>query len=520
MDPPKAVLYTSIMRFSAQKTIFINVAIVVTVCLSGSLLAQRVGVEEYQRQFQEGRQLFELNGEQFVESLKSAGQDEYATKIARQLELLSESSRVHVPLPNQVRPEISPVATPETIWMHRWRRLQDQHAAEMFSLSQQTLRQQHIGLSYRIARYVLQVNSDHSEARKMLGYVRDENEWMTPFEKMKKEDGEIWDDRFGWIKEEDLPKYEQGLRPFKNRWITAEQDQNLRLSSGDLWEVRTEHWIIRTDHSLEKGVEVARKLEDFFQFFVREFPDLFASRGQMNQLFNIGFNGRARVNNNPMQVNYFGSREGYVSRLKSAGPLIGSTNGIYLNRQKTSFFYYRPENADEEESTIYHEATHQILFESRPGAREVAQEMHFWVIEGFACYMESYRNQDGIISIGDPNFIRFNNAIVRLVVDRYFVGLNQFTSLGQSEFQRQSELPKLYSQASGVVHFFIHAHEGAYRDDLGKFLAAIYSPGLRSEKHVPTLDELTGKTYRELDAEYVRYIAQLAEEVAVAEDSN
>ncbi|MBD3676559.1 MAG: DUF1570 domain-containing protein [Planctomycetaceae bacterium] len=498
----------------------LSVIMMLGVFRGGSLLAQRVSVDDYQQRFQEQRELFILNGEQFAESLQSAGQDKYAQHITRQLELLNDSSRVHMPLAKSARPEISPVATPETVWLNRWRRLKDQHAAEMFTLSQQVLRQKYIGLSYRIARYVLQVNSDHAEARKMLGYVRDENEWMTPFEKLKKEDGEIWDDRFGWIEEADLPKYEQGLRPFKNRWITIEQDRNLRLSSDDLWEVRTEHWVIRTDHSLEKGVEVAGKLEDFFQFFVREFPDLFASRGQMNQLFNIGFNGRARVNKNPMQVNYFSSRDGYINRLRDAGPLIGSTNGIYLNRHKTSYFYNRPENSEEEESTIYHEATHQILFESRSGAREVAQEMHFWVIEGFACYMESYRNQDGVVSIGDPNFIRFNNAMVRLVVDRYFVGLEQFTSLGQNEFQRQPELPKLYSQASGVVHFFIHAHDGAYRDDFGKFLAAIYSPQLRSERHVPTLNDLTGKSYRELDAEYVRYIAQLAEEVALAEDQD
>ncbi|MDB4637288.1 MAG: DUF1570 domain-containing protein [Planctomycetaceae bacterium] len=481
--------------------------------------AQRLGEEEYRKKFHESQNLFYLESDQLAANLSGVGQTAHAKEIVDKLEALSVSGHRHSKLPVQVQPSISPEATPENAWKQRWRRMQNDHAAEMYSLSHQVLKQQMVGLGYRILRYVLLVNSDHAEARKMLGYTRFENEWMTPFELQKRKDGEIWDDRFGWIKQNDLKKYEQGLRPFRDRWIPEEQDQNLRLSANDLWEVRTEHWIVRTDHSLEKGVEVAKKLEDYFQFFIREFPDLFASRGQMNQLFNIGQNGRARVNKNPMQVNYFRSRDGYLKRLEKVGPLIASTNGIYLHKLGTSFFYSRPDNLEEEESTIYHEATHQILFESRGSKRDIAQEMHFWVIEGFACYMESYRNQEGEITLGDPHYIRFNNAMVRLIVDEYFVRFEVITSLGQRNFQGQQDLPKLYSQASGMVHFLMHANEGAYRDDLGKFLAAIYSPNLRSERHVPTLDKLSGKAYLNLNKEYIAYIARLAEEVSVTEST-
>jgi len=490
-----------------------------SICAPLSASAQRLGEDDYRQKFVEGQNLFYLESDQLASNLKQVGELSQAAEIIEKLDSLSVDNHRHIKIPSQVQPAISPVATPENAWKQRWRRMQNDHAGAMYSLAHQVLKQQMVGLGYRILRYTLMVNPDHAEARQMLGYMRYENEWMTPFELEKRKDGEIWDDRFGWIDQRDLTKYEQGLRPFRSRWIPEEQDRNLRLASEDLWEVRTEHWIVRTDHSLEKGVEVAKKLEDYFQFFIREFPDLFASRGQMNQLFNIGQNGRARVNKNPMQVNYFRAREGYLKRLEKVGPLIASTNGIYLHKLGTSFFYSRPDNIEEEESTIYHEATHQILFESRGSKRDIAQEMHFWVIEGFACYMESYRNQEGSISIGDPHYIRFNNAMVRLIVDEYFVRFEVITSLGQQGFQAQQDLPKLYSQASGMVHFLMHANEGAYRDDLGKFLAAIYSPNLRSERHVPTLDELIGKSYLDLNKEYIAYIARLAEEVSATEST-
>jgi hypothetical protein len=278
--------------------------------------------------------------------------------------------------------------------------------------------------------------------------------------------------------------------------------------------------VIRTNHSLERGVEIAGKLEDYFQFFIREFPGLFDNRGQMKQLLQIGGNARPRVDNSPLQVNYYAAREDYLEHLRDYGPVIAATNGIYLQNVKTSFFYARDDKPEEAESTIYHEATHQILFESRPTQRDIAQSQHFWAVEGFACYMESYRNRDGEISLGDPRFIRFDNARVRLILDRFYVKLEEYTSWGQQEFQSQPKeiLGQIYSQASGLVHFFLHANDGRYRDDFVKFLARIYSSRRRDDRDVPTLDDLTDKKYSELDEEYIRYIARQAEQLAIEDE--
>lgn len=496
-------------------------AVILLLCANGSgtFAQKRLTQDDYRQEFHNRRQDYLQKLESLSENLKQTGRIAESTAVEQQIDLLSDPGGRHRPLPKTVRAEIPPGATPEIVWKQQWRSMQDQHASALYTFAMEVMRQQHIGLGYRIARTVLQVNPDHADARQMLGYVRDGNEWMTPFTMQKKKDGKIWDPRYGWIGKDDLTKYEKGLRPYRDRWLPEEQERNLRLAQEDLWEIRTEHWVIRTDHSLEKGVEIAGKLEDYFQFFIREYPELFNNRGQMKELFQIGGNARPRVDNNPLQVNYFATREGYLERLRNQPPVISTTNGIYLQNEKTSFFYSRPENPEEAESTIYHEATHQILFESRPTLREIAQTKHFWAVEGFACYMESYRNRDGEITLGDPRFIRFDNARVRLILDRFYVGLEDLTSLGQADFQRQQQLPLLYSQASGVVHFFLHANDGQYRDDFVRFLSEIYASRQRSDRDVTPLDRLTGKKYSELDEEYVRYIARQAEQLTLEDEA-
>jgi hypothetical protein len=481
----------------------------------GVFAQKRLTLDDYRRQFHQRQEQYLLELEKLAGDLQQAGRSAEAATVEQQIELLSDSDARHRPLPKTVRETIPPGATPDIIWKRKWRNLQDDHASELYSFAMEVMRRQHIGLGYRIARTVLQVNPDHAQARQMLGYVRDGIEWMTPFTLQKKKDGEIWDKRYGWIRKDDL-----GLRPYRNRWLPADQERNVRLSRNDLWEIRTEHWVIRTNHSLERGVEIAGKLEDYFQFFIREFPGLFNNRGQMKQLLQIGKNARARVDNSPLQVNYYATRDDYLEHLKDHGPVIAATNGIYLQSVKTSFFYARDDKPEEAESTIYHEATHQILFESRRTPREIAHSHHFWVVEGFACYMESYRNRDGEISLGDPRFIRFDNARVRLILDRFYVKLEEYTSWGQKKFQSQPKpmLGQLYSQASGLVHFFLHANDGQYRDDFVRFLAEIYASRRRDDRDVSPLDRLTGKEYSELDKEYVRYIARQAEQLALEDE--
>ena len=136
---------------------------------------------------------------------------------------------------------------------------------------------------------------------------------------------------------------------------------------------------------------------------------------------------------------------------------------------------------------------------------------NFWIIEGIACYMESFQQDGEHTSLGDPSYIRFQNAQHRYVIDKYYVPLARFAAMGGEEFQHvpKDELPKNYTQASGLTHFFLHYEDGIYREALIKHLSDIYSLNLRVRDNPRGLDKLTGVSYSELDRQYGKYISQL-----------
>lgn len=81
--------------------------------------------------------------------------------------------------------------------------------------------------------------------------------------------------------------------------------------------------------------------------------------------------------------------------------------------------------------------------------------------------------------------------------------------MGADEFQASTEISKYYSQASGVIHFFMHYKEGVYREALITHLSDIYSLNSRVRDTPRTMEELTGVSYNELDRQYLKYIADL-----------
>lgn len=468
-------------------------------------------LELYRGKFLALQESFRGQLEEYAAELEKARLPEGAKAVRELLGAESDTDpNSFQPLPRKVRAKITPgLPQAERIWRLKFRHLREQQAQELYDLSRQVMQADQASLSYEIVREVARLNPDHLAARSLLGFVRDGDEWLTPFERLKRRHNEIWDDRFGWIPEADLPRYEKGERPYHRRWISAAQDREIHRDFKNAWEVRTEHFLVKTNHSLESGAEIARKLEDFYQYFIGAFPGLFNSRAQMKKLFSSGSSAvEPRVIRDPFEVHYFATKEEYVVRLKPRIPLIAITNGLYHHGDRVSYFFHR-DGADLD-PTLYHEATHQILFESRSSRREIAKSRDFWAVEGFACYMESYRVADGKVSLGDPWFIRFDNARARLIADRYYRRLEQFVSWGQDEYQKQEELPQNYSQASGLVHFFLHADDGKYRDAFIEYLAGIYASRRNNDSDVPPLDELTGLTYAQLDEEYIRYIDQQA----------
>ena len=411
------------------------------------------------------------------------------------------------PLPEAVRP-LLPLDTPlaEREYRQKIDRLRSEYANNLFRIAQQALGFGAVQYAYELFNEAARHDPDSPAIRKILGFVRYENLWLTPFEAEMRRKHQVWHEQFGWLPADWVPRYEKGERNYRGRWITATQEAELRRDFKNAWTVETEHYSVETNHSLERGVQVAQSLEKFYAFFLQTFPAFFTRPDDAATLLK-GLNATANRSRSRYKVHYYRTRDEYVSNLSPKIANIAMTNGFYSMSDRVAYFYEQDHAAGDE--TLYHEATHQIFYECIARQREVGAQAHFWVLEGIACYMESFSGDGNAMTVGNPRHLRVRAAQYRINVDKYYLPLQQFTAMGMVPFQVSPDIQKNYSQASGLVYFFMHYDGGRYRDALIEHLAQQYHTSGPRPKSPATLEELTGVSYGELDQLYAKFMATL-----------
>jgi len=413
-------------------------------------------------------------------------------------------------LPSSRLPELSPALPKvELEWKVALRKAQNDFAQQLFLLSRRALNTGMVSEAFLYVRECAFHNPDHDAARRTLGYVNFEGEWSTPFRVQMNRKGLIWHRQFGWLTRAQIERYEQGERYF-NGWMSAAKEAALRSDFRNAWEVESEHFVIRTNHSLERAVELSELLETYHRFFINEFAPLFNSPQQLQNLLGGKTTGPASVRQH--RVNYYRDRAEYVRELSPKQPGVEVTNGVYMPVDKVAYFFDQPDAPEINEETMFHEVTHQLLSESSTRTFDIAQEQDFWVVEGIACYMESFDPTGDRPTVGNPRHPRIHAARHRIVTEQWLVPLNEFTAMGMRAFQTNGDFKdaqKRYSQATGLTHFLMHYNDGEYRDALIAYIAQIYSPDRRIRLRPKRLDELTGVSMKQLQSEYVGYMDQL-----------
>ncbi|QDU00152.1 DUF1570 domain-containing protein [Gimesia aquarii] len=465
----------------------------------------------YQKQHAALQKNFEANLKKLVVQCQQDQQLDGVQKITQLLKELDELDPQSNPLPKSVRDEIPlNLPTGERAWRLKLRNLQEKQANDLFVFSRKVLHAGFPSFAYDLVLETAFLNPDHRSVRLILGYVRNGNDWVTPFEKEMQRRKYQWHEKYGWLPAAHIARYEKGERYVNGRWKSSAQEAEIRRDFRNAWEIRTEHFLIKTNHSLEMGVKLATEMEDFYRYFHQTFVGFFNTPEQLNKLFQGARNFFKRKNGHQHVMHYYSTREEYVNRLQKEIPQIGLTHGIYLFGDRISHFYHRPD-AEGDLGTLYHEATHQLFYEAGIVSknREVGEKNHFWAIEGIACYMESFEKKGDVFRSGNPKHIRFNAARYRLLQDNYYIPLETFASMGRNAFQTSPNISPNYSQASGLSHFFMHAEGRKYRDAFISQLTQLYSFNSRVRNNAKTLEELTGASYTELDRQYKEYSATL-----------
>jgi hypothetical protein len=412
-------------------------------------------------------------------------------------------------LPEEMGPPALPADSPAGVveWNDRFLRLRRDQADAFYEMARRAVRTHHASLAFDLVMAALRENPDHETIRRLLGYQAYRGQWHTRYEVDKLRNGFVWHEKFGWLPRAYVRRYEAGERYSDGRWISADEDAQLHRPINSGWNIETEHYLIRTNHSIEAGVELGRRLERLYRVWKQLFLGYYASEDQVAALF-AGGGRRAppiRATERHLVV-YFRDRDDYNQSLRPTFPDIEVSTGVYVegtrgNGRGTAYFFA---GKDCDPRTQYHEATHQLFHESRPVARDVAKSANFWAVEGVAMYLESLREEDGYHVLGGFDDLRVNAARYRLLHDGFYVPLAEFTGYGLEKVRADPRIATLYSQAAGLTYFLIHHDGGRYRDALVDCLTAIYS----GQDDAGTLSRLTQTPYSELDKQYRQFMEQ------------
>lgn len=360
----------------------------------------------------------------------------------------------------------------------------------------------------QLATQALRQAPDNAAARHVLGYERQGDQWVTTYQKRQLERGDVWHPRFGWIAEEDVARYEAGERRDGRRWISAEQDAARHATIEDGWRVRTDHFQVVTNHSLEAGAALAAELEQLFQVWRQLFAGYYLGDSEVRDRFTGERDARTR--SRPMNVIYHRTKDEYVDALRHKQPRVGQTLGIYFDDLREAHFFATDDGDDAlRRATLYHEAVHQLFQETRRARRNVGAERGFWLVEGVALYFESLLpapDRRGVFVIGHPQAGRLPAARHRLLESGFYVPYEELAALGKLDLQRRADIAPLYSQAAGLATYLMEGEEGRFREPLVSHLRAFYEDDAREGDLLKRL----GLTAQELDAGYHRYMRSLS----------
>jgi hypothetical protein len=213
------------------------------------------------------------------------------------------------------------------------------------------------------------------------------------------------------------------------------------------------------------------------------------------------------------RVYVFRDKQDYVSFLKNLEQgfeaQLRESNGFYHPQRFVSYFFPVSGNMDEFDAdtvrkALYHEGTHQLFQEARPKSNLPGVRNNFWVVEGIAMFMETFRVEGNQYKLGNKDDSRLFAAKAHRFDPEYlfYLPFEQTVMLGRKEFQNHSRLARLYSQSAGMTHFLMLDRNGQYRFATLELLRQVYTGSAKPD----TLSKLTGHSYRELDQEYTEFL--------------
>jgi len=411
-------------------------------------------------------------------------------------------------IPDTAKPdEPSGRRQPNTQWRLRLDRLSRDHAHKLFLLARGAFKAGLYSLAYDRVREVIEHDPDHKPSRSLLGYTRYKDRWVTPLAAQQLRKGYAWDDRWGWVRKGYLDRYERGMRPVGRQWLIQQSAATHFKQWRNARDVRTEHFLIKTNADLEHAIGLGKQLEDLYAVFFRLFLGYFAPKQQYEVLFESGsrrFGTRRLKPADPFEIYYYRSRDQYKHYLRRViRDAADWSAGVYVPSLRRSHFFYDPRM---DKGTVTHEATHQLFAEARALPDRRRMDSDFWVVEGAACYMENLHRQGRRIVLGSTRSGKLWHAR-QLARQNKLMRLPDFVGLSVRQFQlsNPASLRLCYAQATALFHFLMEYDDGRYKEPLVEYIEDVYTG--RAGRGV--LARRLGESLHSLEKKFLPYVSKL-----------
>ena len=315
-------------------------------------------------------------------------------------------------------------------------------------MARRAVRSGRAGLAFELALAAIQADPDYEPARRLFGYQKFRDQWRTLYEVKKLRAGFVWSDKFGWLPKAYLRRYEEGQRYCDGRWISADEDARaasrhpLRLGRRD----RALHDPHQPQHRGRRGA--GREARTALSPLAADSSS--ATTPRRPTWWRCSTAARKPPSAPAAGTTWSTSATATTTTARCGRrcPTSSISIGVYLDQTRRAYFFA---GKDSDDRTLYHEATHQLFHESRPVAPDVGRKANFWIVEGIAMYMESLRQEDGYYVLGGFDDERMHAARYRLLHDKFYVPLDEFTGYGMEKLQNDPRIATLYSQAAGLT---------------------------------------------------------------------
>jgi hypothetical protein len=338
-------------------------------------------------------------------------------------------------------------------------------------------------LAYDFLQEILSFDPDRAQLRAKLGQTRFQGTWYDPFDLVRATQGITWDHRLGWVLSARKDAYDEGryYELDQSQWTTSPKDGPFRLDPrawtalkeanarhsrlATPWLIRTRHLEIRGTADLDRLVEMANRLEQFYDQIFAAYAAFF-TRGKSDFKLILGL-----AEHPPLVVHCYRSKEDYAA---AVGDDLAWTAGLFNPSRRASFFYGHPG------SVMYHEFTHQILHVFTNGNRSPA-----WLTEGIAVYTDAPSFSGGKLILGD---LRSNpRVLAHLELARAgkalpFAEIVDLRAYSTWQEKAKAGLP-VYEAAGALVTFCMEADDRAHRADFVDFLRDNYEGHPDAQTH-------------------------------------